>query len=353
MSAENAAAVAPSAAAAVDIRTARILRYAFGSTLGMAVAMGFDWQLSFLTPVLVVSFLGNPNPRPAIKSLAAFLAIIAVACAAGTAVALLLVPYPVIYLLVLGLLLFHLFHAKMRGAPPLLITWMLIALLVIPILASLSKILAVIVAGYIVYGSVIAVVIVWLAHIAIPDPPTPALAPAAATAQAEPASPEYRLYRALLSTGVVFPVAALFFAYQGASSLIILIFIAILTMQPSLSAGYKAGIALIVGNLIGGIASMIVYDLLVVAPHFGFLVLLTLLTALVFGTGLFSSSRWAPLFGMAFSTTLLIIGSTTSSYGEASDKASTRVIQITIAVIYAVLAHNLLLKVFPSSESSS
>ena len=350
MSAENAAAVAPLAAGIIDIRTVRILRYAFGSTLAIAVAMGFDWQLSFLTPVLVVSFLGSPAPRPAIKGLATFVAIIAVACAVGLAVGLLLVPYPVVYLLALGLLLFHLFHAKMRGAPPLLITWMLIAVLLIPILASLSSALAVVVAGYMIYGSAIAVGIVWLAHIAIPDPPQPAATAPAAT-QEESYSPEYVFYRALVGTAVVFPVAALFFAYQNASSLIILIFIAILTLQPSLSAGYKAGMALIVGNLIGGIASMIVYDLLVVAPHFGFLVLMTLLAALLFGAGLFSSSRWAPLFGMAFSTLLLIIGSTTSSYGDASDKATTRVIQITVAVIYAVVAHNVLLKLFPRSES--
>ena len=350
MSADNTAAVAPLAAGTTDIRTVRVLRYAFGSTLAIAVAMGFDWQLSFLTPVLVVSFLGSPAPRPAIKGLATFVAIIAVACVVGSAVALLLVPYPVVYLLALGLLLLHLFHAKMRGAPPLLITWMLIAVLLIPILASLSTKLAVLVAGYIVYGSAIAVGIVWLAHIAIPDPLQQAATAPAAT-QEESYSPEYVFYRALLGTAVVFPVAALFFAYQYASSLIILMFIAILTLQPSLTAGYKAGIALIVGNLIGGIASVVIYDLLVIAPHFGFLVLLTLLAALLFGTGLFSSSRWAPLFGMAFSTLLLIIGSTTSSYGEASDKASTRVIQITAAVIYAVVAHNVLVKLFPRSES--
>ena len=350
MSAENAAAVAPLAAGTTDIRTVRILRYALGSTLAMAVAMGFDWQLSFLTPVLVVSFLGSPAPRPAIKGLVTFVLIIAVACTVGLAVGLLLVPYPVVYLLVLGLLLFQLFHAKTRGAPPLLITWMLIAVLLIPILTSLSSTLAVVVAGYMIFGSAVAVGIVWLAHIAIPDAPQSAAA-APSAPQEDSLSPEYGFYRALLGTAVVFPVAALFFAYQNASSLIILIFIAILTLQPSLSAGYKAGMALIVGNLIGGIASMIVYDLLVVAPHFGFLVLMTLLAALLFGAGLFSSSRWAPLFGMAFSTLLLIIGSTTSSYGDASDKATTRVIQITVAVIYAVVAHNVLLKLFPRSES--
>ncbi|MGD8867821.1 MAG: DUF2955 domain-containing protein [Gemmatimonadales bacterium] len=35
-----------------DSRTVRIFRYALGSTVAMALAMGFDWQLSFLTPVL-------------------------------------------------------------------------------------------------------------------------------------------------------------------------------------------------------------------------------------------------------------------------------------------------------------
>jgi hypothetical protein len=350
MSAENAAAVAPLTIEAANIRAVRILRYAFGSTFAMAVAMGFDWQLSFLTPVLAVSFLGSPSPRPAIKGLAAFALIVAVACAAGLGVGLLLVPFPIIYLLVLGLLLFHLFYAHTKGAPALLITWMLIALLLIPILASLSSVLAVAIAARIVFGSVIALVIVWLAHIAMPDPPQAVAAVATAAAE-EKAPVEPNIYRALLSTAVVFPVAALFFAFQSTSSLIILIFIALLTLQPSLAAGYKAGLALILGNLAGGIASMIFYDLLVVAPHFGFMVLLTLLSALVFAAGLFSRSRWAPLFGMAFSTLLLIIGSTTSSYGDADDKASTRVIQITLAVIYAVVAHNLILNLFPRRES--
>ena len=352
MSAETSAAAAPFAAKMADIRTVRILRYALGSTFAMAVAMGFDWQLSFLTPVLVVSFLGSPAPRPAAKKLVTFGLVVAVACVAGLAVGLLFVPFPIVYLLMLGLLLFHLFYANTRGAPALLITWMLIALLLIPIIASLSSALAVAIAARIVFGSAIALVIVWLAHIAMPDPPQAADAASAPTAdKTSPAEPN--IYRALLSTAVVFPVAALFFAFQSASSLVILIFIALLTLQPSLAAGYKAGLALILGNLAGGIASMIFYDLLVVAPHFGFMVLLTLLSALIFGAGLFSSRRWAPLFGMAFSTLLLIIGSTTSSYGEAGDKASTRVIQITLAVIYAVVAHNLILNLFPRRESRS
>ena len=260
------------------------------------------------------------------------------------------VSYPLVYLLILALVLFHLFYAKAGGAPPLLVTWMLIAVLLLPILTSLSAELAFIVATYLVLGSAVAMAVVWLAHVALPDPYVEAAAVAAGPTP-EPLSLEQRLRIAFMSTLVVLSVAGLFFAYQKADALLILIFIAILTLQPSLSAGYKAGIALIIGNLIGGIASMMFYDILEMVPLFGFMVLLTFLSALLFGLGLFSESKWAPLFGMAFSTVLLIIGSTTSSFGDANTKASTRVIQITIAVVYAVVAFNMLKSLLPRRES--
>ena len=93
------------------------------------------------------------------------------------------------------------------------------------------------------------------------------------------------------------------------------------------------------------------YDILEMILLFGFMVLLTLFCALLFGTGLFADGKWAPLFGMAFSTVLLIIGSTTSSFGDANAKASTRVIQITIAVVYAVVTFNMLKSLLPRRES--
>ena len=358
MSAEAATALVPSSSSVSwlsDLRTVRILRYAFGSALAMAVAMGFDWPLSFLTAVLTLTFLGARSPRPAVKALLGFVLIIAAASAVGLLVGL-LVSYPAVYMLSLALILFHLFYAKAGGAQPLLITWMLIAVLLIPILTSLSGFLAYVVAVYLVIGAAAAVAVVWLAHIALPDPylepAAAAAAPAPAPAPApEPLPRERRVLLAATSTLVVCPIAGIFLAYQKTDALIVLIFVALLTLQPSLAAGYKAGMALIVGNLIGGVASIIFYNLLVLVPHFGFMVLLTLFCALLFGLGLFSESKWAPLFGMAFSTVLIIIGSTTSSFGDAGAKATTRVIQITLAVVYAVVAFNMLRSLLPRRES--
>jgi small neutral amino acid transporter SnatA (MarC family) len=58
---------------------------------------------------------------------------------------------------------------------------------------------------------------------------------------------------------------------------------------------------------------------------------------------LFSGKATAPLFGMAFSTVLLVIGSETSRFaGDAGSKVYTRIVQLTVAVVYVVVAFGLL-----------
>ncbi len=323
-----------------DARTVRIFRYAIGSTLAVAVAMGIDWQLSFLTPILALSFLGSPAPRPAPRAIVTFIGVVAVAGLVGVLVSATLLTYPIVFLLVEGLLLFLLFYHGARGAPALLITWLMIALTVIPVMALQSMVLAIALAKGLVVGAAGALAIVWLAHVLIPDPPSGEVhAPAAAAGGAKPAppSPQQCVARAWLNTAVVFPVVA-FYLFTGLTSVLILVMIALLSMQPDVSKGYKAGIALITGNLMGGIAAIVTYELLVMVPEYGYLILLTLLASLFFGGRLFSGTPKAPLYGMAFSTLLLVVLSTTSSFGEADAKAWTRVVQITIAVIYLVVA---------------
>ena len=54
---------------------------------------------------------------------------------------------------------------------------------------------------------------------------------------------------------------------------------------------------------------------------------------------MFSDKPTAKLYGMAFSTLLLVIGSTTASYsGEAGAEVFSRVLNIMIAVVYVVMA---------------
>jgi hypothetical protein len=143
----------------------------------------------------------------------------------------------------------------------------------------------------------------------------------------------------MISTLVVLPVFVYFYSFQKVESLLILIFVALLSSQPGFASSFKAGGALILGNVIGGLAAIIFYNLLVWVPEFGFFILLTFLAGLVFGARVFSGRPAAKLYGMAYSTLLLVIGSVTASgTGEASSKVYIRIAQITAAVVWVVAA---------------
>ncbi|MCZ6829911.1 MAG: hypothetical protein O7F73_10060 [Gammaproteobacteria bacterium] len=67
------------------------------------------------------------------------------------------------------------------------------------------------------------------------------------------------------------------------------------------------------------------------------------LLALLFGREIFSRKPTAPLYGTAFTTVLILIGTGTGAFGdEASSKFVTRIAQILLAVCYLVAALSLL-----------
>jgi len=320
----------------------QVLRYALGATICMTLALGIGWPLSFMTPVLALGYLAAPA-RLSLKDGVGLVLTIAGACGVGLFMTHYVMPFPLVFLPLIGLVLFRLFYAKTGGASPLLITWLLIALLALPLVGMLAQQVAVFVALGIITGAVVTVVLVWLIWAAIPAPPPLPVAPDEPQPVAPPPPTSAERFRsAMLSTAVVFPALVAFYTLQWTGSLLVLIFIAMLSLQPAFAANFKAGGALIIGNVIGGLAAIAFYELLVMVPAFPFMVLLTLLSGLLFGAQVFSGKKTAGLFGMAFSTVLLVIGSTTGGDGEAGAKVTTRVIQIMIAVIYVVSAFGLL-----------
>ena len=320
----------------------RTLRYAVGATLAMAIALGVGWPLSFLTPVLSLGFLAAPA-RLELKAGLGFVSVVAAACLAGLVLVEFLLPFPLVYLPFIGLCLFRLFYAKAGGTSPLVVTWLLIALLVLPLVGMAMPEIAFFVAAGLVFGAAMMVLLVWLTWAMFPDPPAPVDGPPVPAAPAAPPpSNTVKLKNALLSVTVVFPAVAVFYTMQWTGGILILVFIAILSMQPGVAGNVKVGLALIIGNVVGGIASVMFYETLVMVPSFPFMILLTLLCGLAFGRQLFSGKKSGPLFGMAFSTVLLIIGSTTSSTDDAGNMVIVRVLQMMFAVTYVVVAFGLL-----------
>ena len=325
---------------AQDLRALRVYRYAMGSTIAMGVALGINWPLSYMVPMLSLSFLATPDPCPTLKRGLSFVAVVAGAVLFGTLLAAWLLPFPLVFVPLVTLVLFRIFYAKASGSSPLLVMWLMIAVLVIPLVTMLSPGMAVVVAFGLVGGAAATILMVWITYLFFPDPP--GVSEVAAEAAAPPApelpSPRERFRAAVETTLVVAPVFVLFYTLQLADSILILIFIALLSSQPGFAQSYKGGVALIMGNVIGGMGAIIFYNLLIFVPEFYFMLMLTLLFGLIFSGQLFSGKKTAPLFGMAFSTVLLVVGSSTTSTDEAGSAVYTRVIQIMVAVVYVVTA---------------
>lgn len=145
----------------------------------------------------------------------------------------------------------------------------------------------------------------------------------------------------------------LFFVFNFSGAVVVMIFIAILSQQTNLTVGKKMGSALITGNIFGGITAALFFELLVMVPRFDFLLLMILAGSLLFAKANYSGKPSAPLYGMAFSTLLLLVGMGTMPSGDEVDtKFVLRILQILLAVFYIVGAFKLLERLSTSPQQS-
>jgi hypothetical protein len=270
-------------------------------------------------------------------------ATIAFACFVGLWVIKYLLNFLWAFFPVLGLLLLGVFLAKARGTSPFLIIWLLIAVLLLPMVAVQSPDLARFIVRGLILGAVVNLLVVWTAHALVPDPSTPAAVAAPSPLPAPPAIKDAEAQiLAITQTLVVLPVLILFHLLEWTGAILALIFVALLSLQPGFASSFRAGKAMLVGNAMGGVAAIVMFGFLTVVPEYAFLILLTLLAGLFFGSRLMSDRPTAPLYGMAYSTLLLVIGMTTSMAGDARAKVYDRLFQMGLAVLYVVTAFGLI-----------
>lgn len=320
------------------LKQIRILRYALGVTLAMAISQGYGWLLSFLVPVLLLGYLAPPALPLSFKAGLKFLVVIGIACSAGLLIGK-LVDFPLVYLPLMFLIFMHIFYATEKAIPPLLKTWLLIAILLLPMMSLSSQNLSLIIAPLLFLGAFVTVLITWIMYAIIPNPKGIEIQlEIKAQKKAKQLTEKERFSTALESTLVIFPVMLFFNIFQWNGAMLVLIFTAILASMPAFAKDFEVGKFLIVGNLIGGVFSILFYEVVAIIPEFYFLLILTFLSALYFGSKVMSDKPIGKILGSAFSTTLVILGSVFASEDEAGSLVWIRVFQIFIAVTYVVLA---------------
>ncbi len=324
-----------------------VFRYAVGTTIIFAFSAGYDYMLAYITPVLALSFFTPGIPPLSFRAGIGFILSIAFACFLGFMFGWFFIGIPMVFVLLLGLILLHLFYSATIN--PLLKVWLLISLFLIPLLSTSSYQTGAVVGISLVINAIFAVILVWFVFTIFPfSYSDSAMETKKAAVKSTPAQ---RFRMALINLIIVFPVVIMYYMFLWTESILVLIFVAVLSLNPK-GSNFKAGLMLILANLAGGVSAILAYNLLVVVPDFFFLILITLVISLYFGKMVYSGKPTAALYGTAFSTYLLVLGSVTSSEGDAGEKVWERIIQIGIAVTYVVMANWFLQRISSSNKTS-
>lgn len=314
-----------------------VVRYVLGISFVLLVSTLLNYPIAYLTTVLALGYIA-PGTKPlSFKQGASFIIILIVINLITFIFSSYFNDYPLVFMPLLCLGVLWLYYTD---ALPLMVKlFSIISLFVIPLMSLEPTGVSGFVAISLIINAFMAIALTQLVFKVIPWSEADEDF-VKEKQQAIKKSEHERFSYAAKILLILLPVLLLFFIFKLTGGLLILIFIGILSMSPALANA--KGKFMIAANILGGLFAIIGYKLLVMVPLLPFMILLTLLVGFLFGNKLFSTSKLAPVFGTGFSTFLLILGSVTSSEDDAGSAVWTRLIQISVAVIYVVIAFSIL-----------
>ena len=330
-----------------DQTSVRIIRFAVGVTISVALAYGINWPLSFLLPVLTSFMLSLPLPMPSLAAGLRNMWHTLIAFGLGLVFALFFLQFPIAYMLMLGLVMYHLYYYLNRGGSLWLTLMSFVAILLLSMLGNSHEGLAAGVSLNFIWTSWLTVIMVWVSYLLVPDPQT---APFPQAPGFQPGYSQPAAEAAIKSTIVILPLASLFFMFDLTSYMLVMIFAALFILKPDLSAGKEAGTKSLISTLLGGAFAWVFYWLIVAVPEYHFYVALMFLTALYFGMNIFSGKPAAKYYGSAMMALLILVNGSMGEGAEFTEKFIMRVILITLAVVYIVTALKVLDSFWPVEQ---
>ena len=318
-----------------DQTSVRIIRFTLGVTLAAALAYGINWPLSFLLPILVSFMLSLPLPMPSLQAGLRNMLHTLMAFGVGLVFSLFFLQYPIVYIVMLGLVLFHLYYYLNRGGSLWLSLMSIVAILLLSMLGNSHEGLATgISLGFIGTGW-LTIIMVWFSYLLVPDPQS---APFPQAPGFQPGYSQRAAEAALKSTIVILPLASLFFILDLTSYMLVMIFAALFILKPEHNEGKEAGMKSLISTLLGGVCAWVFYWLIVAVPEYPFFLALMFLTALYFGINIFSGKPTAKYYGSALIALLILVNSSMGEDASFTEAFIMRVILITLAVLYIVTA---------------
>ncbi|KGR35831.1 hypothetical protein OA39_00933 [Vibrio campbellii] len=310
----------------------RILRFTIGVGLAVFLAAWINWQLAFVAPVFTAKFLvDKPNlHRETIYEL--LLALIAT-MGLGLLLSGGITQYPIVLLIAVGLMMAWGYYLFTDPKWNLFATILLIAVLMLPFMAINNPAISVVLASGLAISGAVSVAIFALVHIYLPEPDSEFAGYAA-----PPIGKEQRWHASFRAMLISFPVVCFFFVFQISEALLTMMFVALLSLMITAEKSVKLSAFLIISNGIGGILAILAFSILAIVPNIFFYTAFIALLAVWIGKKIYTVPEKAPIFATAFSTLLVLIGSTLMSSGDIDSNTFIRIFQLVLVGTYMILA---------------
>ena len=322
----------------------RIFRLAFVTAVSLFVSQVVGWSVSFITPVLLSMLLAIPLPGVKLKQCLVFVLALVIPIWLTTWLLLPVLSYqPMVGMLLLIAACFWCFYYSASGGSPILGAFLTMGLAIVAAIGSDSIDAVIAVNLALTMNAVVAVAILWLAYVLIPErPPDEGQKP---RPKPEPPSRQEAIRSAWRSTAIVLPVIVFFLFYAGSASyLVVMIKVASMGQQAENDNTKAVGKSLLLSTLIGGIGAVIIWNLMSIWPSLINLTLLVTLSGLLMGRKVFQGQGMTAVAGTwsyAFLTMLVIVipavldGASGSAAGA---KFYDRISMLTWATLYGVAA---------------
>lgn len=318
----------------------RTLRYILGVVLSMVLAYSINWTLAYIMPVFVAKFFAD-RPVPTRETFDELFLAMVVTVLVALAVSNGVTQYPLILLLLVGLLMFWAYYLFQDPRWNFFAMIMMIAVLLVPYMGIIHPAAALLLGKGLMVSGIGAVAIFWLMYQILPEL---ASGPGSTTGQSQEAAQQgwqteaLRVSNALKALAICFPVIVYFYYFQPSGALLTLAYIGILSLQLTSPGSIKLSFFLLLTNIVGGILAVIAYELLVAVPWFPFLLAMMTLFSLLFAQKLYQEPAKAPVYATIFSAMLVVFGTAISAGGKEIDVSFyTRIGQILMASLYLVL----------------
>lgn len=310
----------------------RILRFTIGVGLAVFLAAWINWQLAFVAPVFTAKFLvDKPNlHRETIYEL--LLALIAT-MGLGLLLSGGITQYPIVLLIAVGLMMAWGYYLFTDPKWNLFATILLIAVLMLPFMAINNPAISVVLASGLAISGAVSVAIFALVHIYLPEPDSEFAGYAA-----PPIGKDQRWHASFRAMLISFPVVCFFFVFQISEALLTMMFVALLSLMITSEKSVKLSAFLIISNGIGGILAILAFSILAIVPSIFFYTAFIALLAVLIGKKIYTVPEKAPIFATAFSTLLVLIGSTLMSSGDIDSNTFIRIFQLVLVGTYMILA---------------